>query len=225
MLFEIILWIIGITAFTLPGAWYAKKYNRADALIAIYVAFVILSQIMAAKIASYNLGFMVAFAPAAVLVYSVTYLLTDFVNEKFGRKETQKMIFIAFLTQVAMLFFLWLATRMTPAPFWENQAAWESIISVVPRITIASWAAFLVSENFDAYVFSWFKKVTKGKHLWMRNAFSSIPALGIDTFIFITLAFYGTMPVGTLIVGQLATKWLVGLVNIPFMYAGKKIMD
>ena len=123
-----------------------------------------------------------------------------------------------------MLFFLWLATRMTPAPFWENQAAWESIISLVPRITIASWAAFLVSENFDAYVFSWFKKVTKGKHLWMRNAFSSIPALGIDTFIFITLAFYGTMPVGTLIVGQLATKWLVGLVNIPFMYAGKKIM-
>lgn len=224
MLFEIVLWIIAITAFTLPAAWYVKKYGRADALIATYVIFVALSQILAAKIVSYDLGFMTVFAPAAVLVYSVTYLLTDYVNERFGRQEVHKMIFISFLTQVAMVFFLWLGTRMPSAPFWGNQAAWESIMSVVPRITLASWVAFLVSENLDAYIFDWFKKRTKGKHLWMRNAFSSIPALGVDTLIFITLAFYGTMPLLPLIGGQIATKWLVGLVNIPFMYAGKKIM-
>ncbi len=224
MLFEIIIWILAITAITLPSAWYVKKYNRPDALIATYVTFVILSQILAAKIVTYDLGFAVVFAPAAVLVYSVTYLLTDYVNEKFGRLEVHRMIIISFLTQVAMIFFIWLGTHMTPAPFWQSQAAWESIMSVVPRITLASWVAFLISENFDAYVFDWFKKLTKGKHLWMRNSLSSIPALGIDTIIFITLAFFGTMPVWPLIKGQIATKWLVGLVNIPFMYAGKRIM-
>lgn len=52
----------------------------------------------------------------------------------------------------------------------------------------------------------------------MRNAFSSVPALTIDTFLFISIAFWGRMPMIPLIQGQLYTKWLVGLINIPFMY-------
>ncbi len=55
----------------------------------------------------------------------------------------------------------------------------------------------------------------------MRNAFSSVPALTIDTLLFITIAFVGVMPLGVLITGQLFTKWLVGLVNIPFMYLNR----
>ena len=220
----LILWIIGITAFTLFGALYARRYNRPDALIALYVTFVALSQIIATKIAEYNLGFIVVTAPAAVLIYSVTYLFTDIVNEKFGRVETHRMIFIAFVTQVAMVFFLWLGTVIKPAPFWTNQPAWESIVSLVPRITLASWVAFLASENLDAWLFHVFGKVTKGKHLWMRNAFSSIPSLTVDTLLFIPIAFYGTMPLWPLIEGQILTKYLVGLVNIPFMYFNRWLM-
>lgn len=215
---ELILWVIGITSFTFFGSWYARKFDRPDALIALYVVFVAVSQITAAKIAQYNLGFITVEAPAAVLVYSVTYLFTDIVNERFGRREAHRMIFIAFVTQVAMVFFLWLATRLAPAPFWNKQQDWDAIISLVPRITMASWVAFLVSENLDAWIYDVFKKMTKGKYLWTRNAFSSIPALTVDTFLFITLAFAGTMPLWTLIEGQLLTKWLVGLINIPFMY-------
>jgi uncharacterized integral membrane protein (TIGR00697 family) len=79
----------------------------------------------------------------------------------------------------------------------------------------------LFSENFDAWVFDVFRRITKGRHLWMRNVFSSIPALTVDTFLFITIAFYGVMPLPDLIEGQLFTKWLVGLVNIPFMYLNR----
>jgi uncharacterized integral membrane protein (TIGR00697 family) len=218
---ELILWVIGITSFTFFGSWYARKFDRSDALIALYVVFVAVSQITAAKIAQYNLGFITVEAPAAVLVYSVTYLFTDIVNERFGRREVHRMIFIAFVTQVAMVFFLWLATRLAPAPFWNKQQDWDAIISLVPRITMASWVAFLVSENLDAWIYDVFKKMTKGKYLWTRNAFSSIPALTVDTFLFITLAFAGTMPLWALIKGQLLTKWLVGLINIPFMYLNR----
>lgn len=218
---ELILWVIGITSFTLFGSWYARKFERPDALIALYVVFVAVSQITAAKIAQYNLGFITVEAPAAVLVYSVTYLFTDIVNERFGRKEVHKMIIIAFVTQVAMVFFLWLATRLAPAPFWDKQQDWEAIVSLIPRITMASWVAFLVSENLDAWIYDVFRKMTKGKHLWTRNVFSSIPALTVDTFLFITLAFAGTMPLWVLIEGQLLTKWLVGLINIPFMYLNR----
>lgn len=218
------LWIVSITAFTFLGAWYARRYHRPDALIALYTTFIILSQIMAAKVAEFDLGFWVVTAPAAVLVYSVTFLFTDIVNERFGRKETHKMITIAFAAQVAMVFFFWVGTELQPAPFWPGQPSWESIIGVVPRITLASLIAFLVSENIDAVVFHFLKKITRGRHLWLRSAFSSIPALTVDTFLFITIAFYGTMPLGALFEGQIATKYLVGLVSIPFLYFNRWIM-
>ena len=215
---------MGITSFTLLGAWYAKRFERPDALIGLYVVFVALSQIVAAKVAKYDLGFVTVTAPAAVLIYSVTYLFTDIVNERFGRREVHKMILIAFVTQLAMVFFLWLGTELPPAPFWKDQKAWESIVGVVPRITVASWVAFLVSENLDAWVYDLFRRLTKGRHLWMRNAFSSVPALTIDTFLFISIAFWGRMPMIPLIQGQLYTKWLVGLINIPFMYFNRWVM-
>jgi len=223
-MFEVLAWIAAITLFTVAGSYYARRFARPDALIALYVTFILLSQIMASKIAVFDLGFAQLVAPSAVLVYSVTYLMTDIVNERFGRKAVHWMIFICFVTQVAMVFFLWLATIVTPAPFWGGQEAWESIIGMVPRIVVASWIAFLVSENFDAIIYAWFRKITKGRHLWMRNAFSSLPALTLDTFLFISIAFWGLAPLDELIPGQMGVKWLVGLVNIPFMYLNKWIM-
>lgn len=221
----LILWIIGITSFTVLGSWYAKKFNKPDLLIGLYVTFVLVAQILAVKISTFNLGFTTFYGPSGVLVFSITYLLTDIVNEKFGRKETHKMILIAFIAQIAMVFFLWLGVIFPPAPFWTMQSAWEQIFNMVPRITLASWVAFMVSENFDAMVFDWFKKLTKGKYLWTRNVFSSIPALLLDSLIFIPLAFSGTMPIMPLIIGQTLVKWIVGFINIPFMYINKAILD
>jgi queuosine precursor transporter len=218
------LWIIGIASFTLPGSWYVRKSNRSDLLIGLYVTFVLVAQILAAKISVFDLGLWQFTGPSGVLVFSITYLLTDIVNEKFGRKETQKMIWIAVVSQVAMMFFFYLGVKFPAANFWNLQGPWEQIFGLVPRITIASWIAFMISENFDAYVFSWFKKSTRGKHLWARNAFSSVPALLLDSLIFIPLAFWGVMPIFPLIVGQTAVKWLVGIVSIPFMYLNKAIL-
>lgn len=221
----LILWILGISSFTLLGSWYARRFERPDLLIALYVTFVLVAQILAVKISAFDLGFTTVFGPSGVLVFSLTYLLTDIVNEKFGRTETHRMIFIAFVSQVAMVFFFWLGAKFPPAPFWTMQNEWEQIFGIVPRITFASWVAFLVSENFDAYVFAWFRRVTGGRHLWMRNAFSSIPALLLDTLIFIPLAFAGIgMSLLPLIIGQTSVKWLVGLVNVPFMYLNRRIL-
>lgn len=221
----IFFWIISITIFTLLGSWYARKYNKADLLIGLYVTFVLVAQILAVKISAFDLGFNTFFMPSGVLVFSLTYLMTDIVNEKFGRKETHKMILIAFVSQIAMVLFFWFGVKLRPASYWTIQNTWEQIFNFVPRITVASWVAFLVTENFDAFVYSWFKKVTNGRYLWMRNAFSSIPALLLDSLIFIPLAFWGMIPVLPLIVGQTIVKWLVGLISIPCMYLNKAILD
>lgn len=220
----LIFWISGITSFTLLGSWYARKYNKSDLLIGLYVTFVLTAQVLAAKISAFDLGFATFFGPSGVLVFSITYLLTDIVNEKFGRKETQKMILVAFVSQIAMVFFFWLGVKFTPAPFWTMQSSWEQIFNLVPRITFASWISFLITENLDAYIYAWFKIFTKGKYLWMRNAFSSIPSLFLDSLIFIPIAFFGIMPIVPLIAGQTSVKWLVGLINIPFMYLNKAIL-
>jgi queuosine precursor transporter len=214
-----------ITAFTLAGAYYARKFDRPDGLIALYVLFAALSQIMAAKIAIYDLGPVKVVAPAAVLVFAVTFLITDIVNEKFGQAQVHAMILMTFVTQVALVVFLYIGGKLSPAPFWPNQSAWDLLLGVVPRITFASWVTFLVSENLDAWLYAFFRRLTKGKYLWARNVFSTIPALTVDTVIFITLAFAGTgAPLWELMKGQFATKYLVGVLCIPFMYINKAIL-
>ena len=220
----IILWISIISSFSLFGSWYVRKYNKPDALIGLYVAFVLISNIIAYKIAAFNFGFITFYATSATLVFAVTFLLTDIVNEKFGRKETHKMIFITFITQVAVALFILLAIYLEPAPFFKDQDIFIKILGFAPRIMIASWIAFLISENVDAYLFEWFKKITMGRHLWVRNVFSSIPSMALDTIIFVTIAFYKVQPLLPLITGVLIIKWFVGVVDIPFMYLNRAVM-
>jgi queuosine precursor transporter len=220
----LILWIIGVAAVTLVGSFYARKLNSDNLLVGLYVTFIMVAQILAAKISAFDLGFKTFYGPTGVIVFAVTFLLTDIVNEKFGRLATQKMIFIGFVSQVAMVSFFWLGTKFPPAPFWTIQGAWEQIFGLVPRITFASWIAFLVSENTDAYIFAWFKEYTGGKHLWMRNVFSTIPSLALDSLIFIPIAFAGVLPLAPLILSQLLVKWLVGVICVPFMYLNRAIL-
>jgi hypothetical protein len=209
----------------LAGAYYAGKKNQPDLLIAIYVVFLVLSQIFAVKIAEFNLGFTTVYTTGASLIFAVTFLITDIVNEKFGRKETQRMIWFAFITQIIMVAFIYLVSRLAPAPFWSDQEAWNKIFGFVPRIVGASLVTFLISESFDAWIFAGFKKITGGRFLWMRNVFSSVPALTLDTVLFVTLAFAGTgLPLWPLMVGQLFAKWTVGVIDIPFMYLNRRML-
>ena len=219
-----IFWILVSSAFTVGASWYVRKYESADALLALYVTLCIAGSILASKTIAFDFGFATFFAPGAVLIFSVTFLLTDIVNEKFGRKEVQRMIWLAFFAQVAFVIFSYLVLHATGAPFFTNQAAFEAVLGSVPRLVIAGLIAFLISENLDAYLFQWFRAYTEGKHLWMRNAFSSLPAMAIDSTVFVTLAFWGVMPILPLIYGLTFVKWIVGIVDIPFMYAAKAML-
>jgi hypothetical protein len=221
----VVLAVLVISGFTVFGAAYAKRFQRADGLVALYVLFAALSQVMACKIATYDFFLFEVTAPAAVLVFAVTFLITDIVNEKFGRQEVHRMVFLTFVTQVAMVVFLFIGGRLQPAPFWDAQSAWDKLLGVVPRITVASWLTFLVSENLDAWLFSVVRRITRGRHLWARNALSSIPSLTVDTVIFVTLAFAGTgIPLWHVMLGQFCTKYLVAIVDIPFMYLNRAFL-
>jgi uncharacterized integral membrane protein (TIGR00697 family) len=115
-----IFWIIIVSLTSVIGAYYVRRSNRPDAIIAFYVGLVGFSNIVASKTVEFDLIFKTVFAPAAALIFPVTFLLTDVVNEKFGRKETQRMIFIAFLSQIGLILLSQLVVRATPAPFFTN---------------------------------------------------------------------------------------------------------
>lgn len=219
-----ILWTAVISLFALGGAWYVRVSGRSDALFALYITLSVAASILASKTIAFNFGFAEFFAPGAVLIFSVTFLLADIMNERFGRAEVQRMIIFAFLAQVVFIIFSYLVLKATPAPFFTNQEAFQTVLGAVPRVALAGLIAFLISESMNAYLFQWVKALTGGRYLWIRNTVSTLPSMLIDSAVFVTLAFYGLMPIVPLIVGLTVTKWLVGVVDVPFMYAARAIL-
>jgi len=226
----ILIWFLVIILSTLFISQYIKMTQSSDVAIAFYILFITMSQILAAKVGDFSIGSLVITAPVAVLIFPFTFQITDMVNEAFGRKEVHRMIFIAFITQILMTIFIWFSIEINPAPFWgddpaENQAFWSIFFGSTIRITIASWISFIITENLDAIIYSKIRKLTKGKNLWIRNVFSDIPMLALDSFIFVTIAFIGLMDIWPLILGQLLTKWFFGIIDTPFIYLARGIID
>ena len=224
----LVFWVLSLFLSTSFIALYIRKYNKSDVIIAVYVVYIALSQILTAKIAV----FWNWTAPAAVIIFPFTFQLTDTMNEHFGQKETHKMIFIAFLTQILMVIFIWFGNSLEPAGFWWiDNDQWLSIFNQSIAITDASWISFLLTENLDAWLYQKIKKWTKGKMLWVRSVLSDIPVLALDSVIFVTLAFgVFSSPsqwdiVGITILGQLITKWFFGVLDTPFMYLDRFIVN
>ncbi len=129
-----------------------------------------------------------------------------------------------------MVFFIWFSIEIPGAPFWgsEAQSYWVSFLGSTIRITIASWISFLITENLDALLFAKLKKITKGKNLWIRNVFSDIPTLALDSILFVSIAFGGVLPLDIvlgIIWGQMLTKWFFGIIDTPFMYLSRGIVN
>jgi len=223
----LVFWVLSLFLSTSFIALYIRKYNKSDVIIAVYVVYIALSQILAAKIAV----FWNWTAPAAVIIFPFTFQLTDTMNEHFGQKETHKMIFIAFITQIMMVIFIWFGNSLEPAVFWwVDNDQWLSIFNQSIAITAASWISFLITENLDAWLYQKIMKWTKGKMLWVRSVLSDIPVLALDSVIFVTLAFGVFSPsqwaiVPMTILGQLLTKWFFGVLDTPFMYLDRFIVN
>ncbi|PIZ54623.1 transporter, partial [Candidatus Uhrbacteria bacterium CG_4_10_14_0_2_um_filter_41_7] len=94
-----------------------------------------------------------------------------------------------------------------------------------PRITVASFIAYLISQHHDVWAFHFWKKKTNGKHLWLRNNASTVVSQLIDTVVFTFIAFYGVLPIVPLILGTWVVKILIALIDTPFIYGAVWIMD
>ena len=186
-------------------------------LAALFITSLLVSNIIAGKL--FILGRFVL--PAAVFAYPVTFVITDTVSEVWGKEEANNIVWLGFIMNLVMTAFLYLGRVLPPAPFWENQAAYEAVLGSVPRIVAASMVAYLVSQFHDVWAFLFWRRVTGGRHLWLRNNLSTMASQLLDSVIFITLAFAGTvegMVLINMIAGQYLVKLVLALADTPFCY-------
>jgi uncharacterized integral membrane protein (TIGR00697 family) len=186
-------------------------------LTALFISCLLVSNIIAGKL--FVLGRFVL--PVAVFAYPVTFVITDTVSEVWGKKEANSIVWLGLIMNLVMTAFLYLGRVLPPAPFWEHQAAYEAILGMVPRIVAASMVAYLVSQLHDVQAFLFWRRVTKGRHLWLRNNLSTMASQLLDSVIFITIAFAGTVE-GTVLINMIGSQYLVKLIlalaDTPFCY-------
>ncbi len=193
-----------------------KKTERNLVLLnCIFVVGLIISNIVAAKVVTF--GWMVA--PAAIVIYPLTFLITDVIGEMWGRDEANRTVRTGLLCQVISLVLIAAAIALPVAPFADNQAAFAGILGNTFRMVFASLVAYVAAQSWDVFLFHLLKDKTGGQHKWLRNNASTMSSQIIDTLIFITIAFWGTVPnIWVMVVSQYVIKFCIALIDTPFFY-------
>jgi uncharacterized integral membrane protein (TIGR00697 family) len=183
-------------------------------LTGIFVGSLTIAAVLASKIINV-FGF---YVPAGILAYSVTFAATDVISEIWGKKISGQVVLAGFFALVFVLALIQGAILWPPAPFWKNQESFTLILGSTSRIIIGSVAAYLVSQFHDVWMFHVLKKAFNSRYLWLRNNVSTIISQFIDSFIFITIAFYGVVPIWPLILGQWIVKLGIAVLDTPVVY-------
>ncbi len=172
-----------------------QKQPRYLLYIAIaFVALLMISNTVAVKLVEIG-PFILA---GATFIFPLTYIFGDVLTEVYGYRATRKIIWAGFAALILMSAAYYLVQILPSPVFWQNQEAYETILGFVPRIVAGSIIAFFIGEFCNSYVMSRMKVWMEGRHLWMRTIGSTIVGEGIDTIVFVLIAFYGTMPAAAL---------------------------
>ncbi|HJN03626.1 MAG TPA: queuosine precursor transporter [Alphaproteobacteria bacterium] len=173
-------------------------------VVAVFIAALIGANIIAVKMI--EVGGQIL--PAAIIIFPVSYIVGDVLTEVYGYSQARRVIWLGFLANLIVVAAIWIGGLLPAAGFWDGQEAYQSILGLVPRIVAASFVAYLVGEFANAYVLAKMKVATEGRHLWARTIGSTLIGQGLDSTVFIVLAFAGGLPPGTLVT-TVITQWLV----------------
>jgi uncharacterized integral membrane protein (TIGR00697 family) len=154
-----------------------------------------------------------------VFAYCITFVCADVISEIWGRRCANTVVLAGFIGLGFSFLLIQLALWWPAAPFWSQEEAFHSILGMAPRIIAASLVAYVLSQFHDVWLYTLLKDRTRGRHLWLRNNLATILSQLIDSVVFITIAFYGVLPVWPLIVGQWAVKVAIALCDTPLVYA------
>ncbi|MCL2102037.1 MAG: queuosine precursor transporter [Fibromonadales bacterium] len=192
-------------------------------LCVLFVTAMLISNIIAVKLIS--LGPLIV--PAAVFVFPITYILSDIFSEVYGYRASRITAWYAFGANLLMVLFFKLVIALPGAPFWgpENQKALEMTLDGTWRILIASLTAYMIGDFVNDVVFQKMKEKQGEKGFGVRAIVSSVIGEGLDSFLFITIAFWGTDFFSWIaILSQWGIKLIYEAIFLPItIFATKKI--
>ena len=207
------------------------KINNKDKAIGLYlllgtlfVAFLITCNLIANKFISIPVFFRSEplIVSAGILPYPVTFLITDLLSEFFGHKKSTWVVLCGLLASLLILGLLKFASAF---PAWENSPVndhyFDTVFGNSRRVIAASMAAYLCAQLVDVKLYDFWKKITKGRYLWIRNNGSTILSQLLDTSLVVLVLFWGTTQqgnIGALVLDGWLFKLLMAIIDTPIIY-------
>lgn len=160
-------------------------------------------------------------------LYASTFLATDILNEKYGKKEAKKAVWLGFSSLLIMVLVMQFGIKFIPAESDFAQGSLETIFGLIPQIAIGSMVAYLASQHLDVIIFSALRRMfPKDSQFWIRNNGSTLISQLLDTLIFTSIAFWGVFPFDVWIqifISTYVLKFIVSVLDTPFGYLAKII--
>jgi uncharacterized integral membrane protein (TIGR00697 family) len=172
-------------------------------ITSIFVSCLITANIIAVKLVNIS-GLVV---PAAVIIFPISYIFGDILTEVYGYSASRRVIWIGFFCNLLAVIAILVGGLLPSASFWNGQEAYQTILGYAPRLLVASFIAYLIGEFANSIVLAKMKIMTKGRWLWTRTIGSTLVGEGLDSLVFISIAFVGTIPLSGL-ANAIVTQWL-----------------
>jgi len=194
-----------------------KSYRYLGIIGMVFVAVLLISNVASSKIL--DLGPFTF--DGGTILFPLSYIFGDILTEVYGYAQSRKIIWTGFFCALLMSVVFIVVGKLPPAAGWDNQAAYEAILGLTPRIVAASLIAYLAGEFSNSFILAKMKIFTRGRWLWARTIGSTIVGEFIDTMLFVIIAFWGVIPwslLVTLIISNYIFKTGVEVALTPATY-------
>jgi len=191
-------------------------------LAALFIAVLVVCNLIANKFIEVDLGFKTFIISAGVLPYPITFLITDILSEIYGKKKAARIVWAGFTASVFVLGVLMLAQQFNAiegSPV--DDATYNAVFGNSWRVIFASMTAYLCAQLIDVRIYHFWKRKTQGKHLWLRNNFSTIFSQLVDTTLVVGVLFIGVKPASDIfqfIIDGWLFKMLCAFIDTPLLY-------
>jgi len=203
----------------------ATRTKYYDLIMAAFVIVLVCSNLIGpAKVTQIQTPFFGTLTfGSGVLFFPISFIFGDILTEVYGYAASRRVIWAGFAGLAFASLMAWMILALPPAPFWHDQAAYETAFGSTWRISLAGLIGFAVGEFTNSWIMAKMKIWSAGKHLWQRTISSTVVGESIDTIIFVPLAFWdtGIIPndkISLIIEAQIISKIGVEVAFTPIIY-------
>ena len=199
-------------------------FNIYLILASVFIASLVVSNLIFQKFFSWNFFGLYNFEiSVGILPYPATFLVTDLISEIYGRKKANQVVITGIFASAFSLMIIMLSDAAT-ATSWSpvGNEVFHQVFGLSALAVFASTMAYLVAQFVDIRIYHFWKERTKGRHLWLRNNFSTISSQFLDTFsVLFLLCSFGVIDwslFGILLLNGFLFKLLIALLDTPILY-------